>query len=289
MRLQSFLAQAGVASRRSVVQELEAGKVKVNGEVVRIPSYPIFPNKDEVTYEGRPLKLSENKLYFIFNKPRGVITTAKDTHGRKTALDYFKDVKARLYPVGRLDQDTTGLLLLTNDGDLAHKLMHPRYGVQKVYEAVLNQEVTKEQIQQLERGVKIEEGKTAPCKIRILTAPSKVVIPESFNRESTFLDSRQRHSGMTAEATHAGMTRVPRSRVEITLHEGRKRQIRVMFESIGIRVVHLHRKRYGPLHLKGLTPGKYRPLINSEIHLLRSVVSRQGESNHRNSKRGQVE
>lgn len=236
MRLQSFLAQAGVASRRGIVAELEAGKVKVNGEVVRIPSYPIFPDKDEVKYLDQVVTLSGNKLYFIFNKPRGIITTAKDTHGRKTVLDYFKDVKARLYPVGRLDQDTTGLLLITNDGDLANKLMHPRYGVEKLYEAILDREVAREQIQPLERGVVIEGEKTAPCKIKILNVRGRT------------------------------------SKVEIVLHEGRKRQIRLMFQSIGIRVIHLHRKKYGPLDLRGLAPGKKRPLIATEIQMLKNLT-----------------
>ncbi|MBI4394694.1 MAG: rRNA pseudouridine synthase, partial [Candidatus Omnitrophica bacterium] len=201
MRLQSFLAQAGISSRRSVIEELEAGKVKVNGEVVRIPSYPIFPDKDKVTYLDQEVRLSSRKAYFIFNKPRGVITTAEDTHGRKTVLDYFKHVKERIYPVGRLDQDTTGLLLLTNDGELANKLMHPRFGVEKVYEALLDKEISKDKVIQLEQGVVIEGVKTSPCKIRILGTGEE------------------------------------KSKVEIILHEGRKRQIRNMFLAIGIRVL----------------------------------------------------
>ena len=243
MRLQSFLSQAGIASRRSVVEELEAGKVKVNGEVVRIPSYPIFPGKDRVTYLDEEVTLSAKKVYFIFNKPKGVITTAEDTHGRKTVLHYFKDIKERLYPVGRLDQDTTGVLLLTNDGDLAHKLMHPSFGVEKIYEALLDNELTKEKKLELERGgVEIEGEKTAPCRIKILS------------------------------------TREGKSKVEVTLHEGKKRQIRVMFESIGIKVLHLHRKRYGSLTLQGLTPGKYRPLTEKEISELRLKTINQKES-----------
>ncbi len=237
MRLQSFLSQAGISSRRSIVQELEAGKVKVNGEVVRISSYPIFPGKDHVTYLDQEVTLSPKRLYFIFNKPRGVITTAKDTHDRKTVLDYFKDVKARLYPVGRLDQDTTGLLLITNDGDLAHKLMHPSYGVEKIYEAVIDKEISKEEIKQLEQGIVIEEVKTAPCKIKTLSV------------------------------------RDGKSKVEIILHEGRKRQIRNMFQVIGMKVLHLHRKRYGPLNLKGLTPGKSRLLTDEELKMLLNVIS----------------
>lgn len=238
MRLQSFLSRAGITSRRKVLAELERGRVKVNGEVVRIPSYPIFPDKDQVSYLDRELSLSSKKLvHYIFHKPRGVITTAKDTHGRKTVLDYFKDVKERLYPVGRLDQDTTGLLLLTNDGELTLRLSHPRYGVQKVYEAVLDREISKDEAGRLERGVVIEGETTAPCNIKIL------------------------------------WVREGRSKVEATLHEGKKRQIRLMFQSVGIRVLHLHRKRYGPLNLKGLPPGKSRRLSETEIQSLRNAVS----------------
>ena len=240
MRLQSFLAQAGIASRRSVIEELEAGKVKVNGEVVRIPSYPIFPGKDRVAYLDQEVTLSsKKKLYYIFNKPRGVITTAKDTHSRKTVLDYFKDVKERLYPVGRLDQDTTGLLLVTNDGELANKLMHPRYGVEKIYEALIDKEISREEITQLEGGIVIEGEKTAPCKVKILSAQKG------------------------------------KAKVEIILHEGRKRQIRNMFQAINIRVLHLHRKRYGQLNLKGLTPGKSRPLTDEELKSLLKIVSQE--------------
>lgn len=242
MRLQSFLSQSGVASRRNVIAELEAGKVKVNGDVVRIPSYPIFPDRDEITYEGRPVKLSGHKLYFIFNKPRGVITTAKDTHGRKTVLDFFKHVKERLYPIGRLDQDTTGLLLLTNDGDLANKLMHPRFGIKKIYEALIDREISKEEVETLKAGVVIkeegEEFKTSPCQIKVLNV------------------------------------REGKSKIELELHEGHKRQIRLMFKSIGIHVIYLHRKFYGPLTLKGLTPGKYRALSDHEILMLKKIVSK---------------
>lgn len=241
MRLQAYLAQSGVASRRNVIAELEAGKVKVNGDIVRIPSYPIYPGKDEVTYEGQPVTLSSNKLYFIFNKPRGVITTTQDTHGRKTVLDFFKHVKERLYPVGRLDQDTTGLLLMTNDGDMAHKLMHPSFGVTKTYEALIDREISNEDVEQLKKGVMIKdeerEFQTAPCQIKVLNA------------------------------------REGKSKIEIELHEGHKRQIRLMFKSLGMNVIYLHRKFYGPLNLKGLTPGKFRPLNQQEILLLKQIVS----------------
>src|SRR3989338_7564251 len=233
MRLQSFLAQSGIESRRHVIQVLEEGRVKVNDEVVRISSYPIFPDKDHVSVDGCEVKLSRKKMvYFMFHKPAGVITTARDTHGRKTVLDFFKDVPERLYPVGRLDQDTTGLLLVTNDGVMTNRLTHPRFGVQKIYEAVLDKEVSEAEAKQLAEGVVIEGRKTAPCQIKILGLEEG------------------------------------KCRVEISLHEGQKRQIRLMFEGIGRRVVLLHRKQYGPLTLEGLKPGERRPLLDSEIRLL---------------------
>ena len=234
MRLQSFLSKAGVSSRRSVVSELEAGKVKVNGEIVRTPSHPVFPDRDEVTYLDKPVKFTEKK-YYLFYKPPGVISTAKDTHGRKTVLDYFKDEKERIYPVGRLDQDTTGLLLLTNDGDLANQLTHPRYGVKKIYEAVLNRAVSAEEIKKLEAGVILDGEKTAPCEIKKIR------------------DAAQ-------------------NKVQVTLHEGRKRQIRLMFQSLGIKVLNLHRAFYGPLNLNGLRPGERRLLSAFELVLLRKAV-----------------
>ncbi len=235
MRLQSFLSKAGVMSRRAIVAEIEAGKIKVNGKIVRLPSHPVSPEKDHVTHSGREVKFHEFR-YFIFHKPEGVVTTAEDTHGRKTVLDFFKHAKERIYPVGRLDMDTTGLLLLTNDGELTYRLTHPKFGVEKIYEAVLDGPVSPEKIRRIEKGVVIEGYRTAPCKIR-------------------FLDRSQP------------------PRVEIILHEGRKRQIRVMFESIGCRVLELHRKQYGPLTLKGVTPGKYRELTVEEVQKLKSYAA----------------
>lgn len=253
MRLESFLAQSGLSSRRRVSNILEAGRVKVNDEVVRIPSYPIFPDRDKVTVDGRPVTVSQKKLYFMINKPKGVITTAKDTHGRKTVMDFFKDIRARLYPVGRLDQDTTGLLLVTNDGALTNRLTHPRYGVRKVYDALLDHEISQSQTARLESGVVIEGRRTARCRMKILS------------------------------------TRGGRSKVEVMLHEGRKRQIREMFETIGFRVVHLHRKRYGPLILHGLRTGARRELDESEIAALRQVAAEeQGTFHNRGIRRHQL-
>lgn len=216
----------------------------MNDEVVRIPSYPIFPDKDKVTVDSRPVAVPQKRLYFMINKPKGVITTAKDTHGRRTVMDFFKDVRVRLYPVGRLDQDTTGLLLVTNDGTLTNRLTHPRYGVRKVYDALLNQEISETQTKQLESGVIVEGRRTARCRMKILS------------------------------------TRGGRSKVEVELHEGRKRQIRQMFETIGFRVIHLHRKRYGPLTLQGLKTGERRELHESEVAALHQVATGERSTFH---------
>jgi 23S rRNA pseudouridine2605 synthase len=242
MRLQSYLSQAGISSRRSVVDALKEGKVKVNGEVVRIPSYPIFPGKDSVFFEAVEVKLQNKKrVYFLFHKPAEIVTTVQDTHGRKTVLDFFKDVSERLYPVGRLDKDTTGLILLTNDGELTNRLTHPRYGVEKIYEVSLDKKIGSSETAQLERGVVIEGTKTANCTIKILGEEKQG------------------------------------DRVEVVLHEGRKRQIRQMFELVGFKVVALHRKKYGPITLDNLKAGDRRPLNDSEVQALRDIAfSRSG-------------
>ncbi len=253
MRLQSFLSQAGISSRRSVVDALASGKVQVNGEEVRIPSYPIFPGKDTVLFEGKVVKLSKNKSYFLFHKPKDVITTARDTHGRKTVLDFFKNAPERLYPVGRLDKDTTGLLIVTNDGDLTNRLTHPRFGVRKIYEATLQKKISKPQIEQLEKGILLEGIQTAPCEIRFLTPGEEG------------------------------------DKLEVTLHEGRKRQIRQMFLSLGFEVLTLYRKQYGPIKLEGLKPGEYRELTSTEVQALKAVSSKEaGRPENSNFRRPQT-
>lgn len=231
MRLQSFLSKAGIASRRSVVSDIQNGKVTVNGEVVETPSFQVDPDHDEIYFDGAPVTL-KRKLYFMLNKPKGVISTVEDTHSRQTVRDFFPHVKDRIYPVGRLDQDTTGLLLLTNDGDLTFQLTHPKFGVKKVYEVTLNRKLQERDRKDLEQGVMIGGfHKTSPCTISVLEKHPKYV--------------------------------------EITIGEGRKRQVRLMFESLGYEVLDLHRKAYGPLTLKELKPGHTRKLTDHEVELLR--------------------
>lgn len=233
-RLQVALARFGIASRRGVVSLIEEGKVLVNGKAVLEKGFRVDPVRDKITVDGKPLAAGEQKKrYFIFNKPKGVMTTLQDPHAERIIADFFKDVPARLFPVGRLDRDTTGLIIMTNDGELAFRLMHPKFGVKKKYRARVEGIVTKEEIGLLEKGVMLEEGKTAPCKIEI----------EKAGRKDTLLS--------------------------VILHEGKKRQIRRIFELIGHWVVELERLSYGPLSLGNLRPGEKRELTAQELRQLK--------------------
>lgn len=249
-RLQVVLARLGVASRRGVVTLIEAGRVTVNGEVVREKGHRVHADADKITVDGQTMAVESRReyRYFILNKPRGVMTTLQDPHAERTVADFFKDIPARLFPVGRLDRDTTGLLLLTNDGELAFRLTHPKFGVNKKYRAVVKGFLTAEKVRSLEAGVDLEEGRTAPCRIEI------------------------------AEAT-------PReSHVFVVLHEGKKRQIRRIFDSIGHRVVELERLSFGPLSLGRMRYGERRELTSSEVKQLEIAaglrVSTQPEKRH---------
>ncbi len=237
-RLQVALSRFGIGSRRGVVEAIEGGLVKVNGEVVREKGLRVDPNKDVIEVEGRTLDISapRNPRYFMLNKPRGVMTTMQDPNAEHTVADFFRDVPSRLFPVGRLDRDTTGLLLMTDDGELAFRLMHPRFGVTKRYRAAVEGAVPDEALRRLAKGVELEEGKTAPCKID--------------------LESR--------DALHTTLF--------ITLHEGKKRQIRRIFQSVGFFVTDLERIQYGPVTVEGLKPGQRRELTHSEVAALREAA-----------------
>lgn len=238
-RLQVVLARHGVASRRGVVAMIEEGRVKVNGVVVLEKGFRVNAAKDQVEWDGQVFSGSEASLrkeYFIFNKPKGVMTTLQDPHAEHTVADYFKDSGARLFPVGRLDRDTTGLLLMTNDGELAFRLTHPKFGVKKKYWAVVDGFVTKEEALRLEKGVELEDGRTAPCQIEIQTADE---------RETSLL---------------------------VTLHEGKKRQIRRIFQEIGHWVKGLERLSYGPVALGTLRRGEKRELTTRELRSLQAAA-----------------
>lgn len=238
-RLQVALARCGIASRRGVVTMIEEGRVKINDVVVREKGFRVDIAKDTIVVDEQPLQVnatSRHKEYFIFNKPKGVMTTLQDPNAERIVADYFRDVPARLFPVGRLDRDTTGLLLMTNDGQLTFRLTHPKFGVKKKYRAVVEGIVTKEEAQKLERGVRLEDGMTAPCQIEI-------------------------------QATGAAETVL-----FVTLHEGKKRQIRRIFEKIGHWVKTLERLSYGPIALGDLRQGAKRELTVREIIQLKGAA-----------------
>ncbi len=230
MRLNAWLARAGVASRRGADELIKAGRVTVNGEPGRLNTF--VQARDEVRLDGQPLA-KQRLAYVLLHKPAGVVTTARDPQGRRTVVDLV-DHEARVVPVGRLDADTTGALLLTNDGDLAHRLAHPRYGVEKVYVAETWKQPDDAALAQLRAGVELEDGRTAPAGVRRLAGAS----------------------------------------IELTIHEGRNRQVKRMFEAVGHRVRRLHRSRFGPLTVEGLEPGAWRELQPSEIESLRRATER---------------
>ena len=232
VRLQKILADAGVASRRAAEALIAAGRVSVNGVVVTTLGAKADPQHDQIRLDGRLIARDAPPLYFALNKPVGYVSTASDERRRPTVLDLVRDVPARLYPVGRLDRDSEGLLLLTNDGDLALRLTHPRYGVEKEYAVLLDREPRPEALGLLATGIELDGRRTAPARVRRL------------------------------ERTPAGVW------IAIALHEGRKRQIRRMCAALGLHVLRLIRVRIGPVRLGALPPGAYRPLTRAEVRAL---------------------
>jgi 23S rRNA pseudouridine2605 synthase len=226
MRLNAYLARAGVASRRGADELIKAGRVTVNGAPGELNTF--VQSRDRVEVDGRPVAL-QRPAHVLLNKPAGVVTTARDPQGRRTVVDLVPS-EPRVVPVGRLDADTTGALLLTNDGPLAHRLAHPRYGVEKVYEADVVGEPDDAALDALRTGIELDDGPTAPARVRRL-APS---------------------------------------RIELVIHEGRNRQVRRMLEAVGHPVTRLHRSAYAGLTLEGLEPGRWRELEPSEVEALRA-------------------
>jgi len=235
-RLQKVMAHAGVASRRQCEKIISAGRVTVNGEVVRELGTRVDPEKDCIEIDGEPIS-REEKVYLIVNKPANYITSVSDPRGRPVVMDLISDIGKRIYPVGRLDFDSEGLLLLTNDGNLAHKLTHPRWGVEKEYIVVVDGNPRDDELEQLARGMELQDGLTVPARVSELT----------------------RRKG--------------ESTVSITIHEGRNRQVRRMFGTLGYQVRSLRRVRFGPLSLGNLPAGKWRYCTRQEVALLRDAVS----------------
>ena len=235
MRLNKFLAAAGVASRRKCDELIKSGEISINGNCGDFTGYQIDPEKDKVEYHGRLLKLPDQKKYIILNKPSGYVSTCADDKGRETVLNILKDNKCRLFPIGRLDFDTEGLLILTNDGDLSFHLTHPKHEIEKKYFARIKGNLTQDKIDRLENGVLLD-GK--------LTAHSKVTVSKANEKQAE---------------------------INISIHEGRNRQIRRMLEANGLQVDYLKRISIGKLVLKELKPGEYRELTEKEIEYLKSL------------------
>ena len=235
-RLNKFLAHAGVCSRREADRWITEGRVRVNGRVVRELGEKVDPDRDRVVAGGKPVKREEDKpVYILLNKPAGRVVSVKDPFGRPTVMDLLAHVPARVYPVGRLDLETEGALLLTNDGDLALRLTHPRYGVVKAYEARVDGEPGEPDLDKVRGGLFLEGRRTAPARVKVLKR----------GRGQAFL------------------------RIEI--HEGRKREIRKMFEAVGFPVSHLRRVAFAGLTRDGLKPGAWRYLDKGEIERLREL------------------
>ncbi len=228
MRLNAFLARAGVASRRKADELIKAGRVRVNGEPGQLNTF--VGAEDVVELDGQPLA-AQRLAYVLLHKPPGVVTTAHDPRGRPTVVDLVRH-EARVVPVGRLDADTTGALLLTNDGELAHRLAHPRYEVEKVYQADVEGEPDDDALVRLSEGVELDDGLTAPAQAR----------------------------------------RLGPGRIELSIHEGRKHQVKRMLEAVGHPVRRLHRPRYAGLTVEGLGPGEWRDLSNAEVEALHELT-----------------
>ncbi|WP_243386465.1 23S rRNA pseudouridine(2605) synthase RluB [Bacillus kexueae] len=235
-RLQKVIAHAGIASRRKAEEMILDGKVKVNGTVIRELGVKVT-EQDRIEVNGVPIE-REEPVYFLLYKPKGVISSVKDDKGRKVVTDFFENIEKRVYPIGRLDYDTSGLLLMTNDGEFANLLMHPRYEIEKVYVAKVKGIPSKTELRQLEKGINLEDGMTAPAKVKVMSIDKK---------KQTAI-------------------------IEIIIHEGRNRQVRRMFEKIGHPVLKLKRERYAFLDLHGLRPGDARELSPHEVKQLRHLA-----------------
>lgn len=231
MRLQKYLALSGVASRRSAEKMIADGRVTVDGEVITEMGVQVEIGQD-IRVDGRLVTPEPEKKYIMYHKPAGEVTTASDPEGRATVLDKFRDYPVRLYPVGRLDYDSEGLLLLTNDGDLTERMLHPSMEVEKTYLARVSNEMTIEEARRLERGVMVDGRKTARAKVKILGV-----------------------KGLYTD-------------ILVTIHEGRNRQVRKMVEQVGHQVVMLRRIRFGPLKLEDLPRGMWRELTEEELREL---------------------
>jgi 23S rRNA pseudouridine2605 synthase len=237
-RLQKVMADAGVASRRKAEELIKAGRVTVNGAVIRELGTKVDPERDHVKVDGQHLKPAPPHVYLMLNKPKGVVSTLTDPEGRPTVADLLRGVRMRVFPVGRLDYDSEGLMLLTNHGELAQALLHPRYHVPKTYLVKVKGVLTDEEIEKLETGVSLEDGPTGPAQVRKIRKAAQ------------------------------------NSWIDITIHEGRTHQVKRMVEAVGHFVLKLKRVRFGPLALNDLEAGEFRYLTDREANALRELLDR---------------
>ena len=235
-RLQKIIAGSGICSRRRAEELIQEGKVTVNGQTVTQLGFKADP-EDDIRVEGKPLK-REEKVVYLLNKPKNVISSVSDDKGRKTVVDLV-DSQYRLFPVGRLDFDSSGLLLLSNDGELMQKIIHPKYEIEKTYEVTIDGLIRQDEIEKLQKGVKIEDYVTSPASVKL--------IRKNENRYTSFL--------------------------EVTIHEGKNREIRKMFESVGYNVIRLHRIREANIELGNLKSGEYRLLKPYEVKKLKQYLN----------------
>ena len=232
-RIQKFLANQGICSRRKAEEAILLGKIKVNGKIISELGTKINPEVDNIEYEGKNINKKIEKVYILLNKPIGYVTTADDQFGRDTVLDLVK-VRERVVPVGRLDMYTSGALILTNDGDFVYKVTHPKHEIEKTYTVTVKGIVKNNEVEQLRKGVKIDDYTTKPAKVKILKTDTEKDI----------------------------------SRLEITIHEGKNRQVRKMCEAVGRKVLALHRSKIGKIGVKDLELGKWRFLQKREVEEL---------------------
>lgn len=236
LRLQKFLANSGICSRRKAEEYILAGKVKVNGQAIKELGLKVNPDKDEVLFNNKLVKINDNKVYILLNKPIGYVTTVKEQFDRLTVIDLVKDVKEKVLPVGRLDMYTSGAIILTNDGDFIYQITHPKYEIEKTYQATVQGIVTKEDIAKLEKGVLIEDYISGKAKAKILKIDEEKKI----------------------------------SRIQITIHEGKNREVRKMCQAIGKKVLALHRSKIENIDVKNLKIGEWRYLTKKEVLKLKN-------------------
>lgn len=237
-RLQKIISRAGAASRREAERMILAGRVQLNGLVVTELGVQAEAGQDEIAIDGQVLQLAVPRLYFLLNKPQGYISAVKDDRGRKTVVELLPEVKEYIYPVGRLDYDTEGLLILTNDGEMMNGLLHPSYEIDKTYIAQVQGVVKQGQLQKLAEGILLEDGMTAPAKVKLL---------KQAKDNSSCL-------------------------VQLTIHEGRNRQVRRMLQAVGHKVLKLRRVGFAGLDLQGVAPGSYREMKTEEVAALKKLA-----------------